>query len=65
MGPNYRDGIDGSFCSTPYEPPTNVSTLLALNGVISIAPIFETGPWNDSSTQTFVEVGCIASTGLN
>jgi hypothetical protein len=55
IGGNYRDGLDGVFCTTPYEPQTNITLFLTV-GDQNLPGLFGSGPWTDSSTQVLTNV---------
>ena len=54
IGPNYRDGLDGMFCDHPIQPQTNISATLNIGS--TPVQFFASGPWNDSSVQSLVQV---------
>jgi hypothetical protein len=55
IGGKHRDGLDGSFCTTTYEPQTNITLYLTV-GDQNLPGLFGSGPWNDSSTQVLTNV---------
>lgn len=51
VGPNYRDGLDGPFCSNPSQPATAISLQLSLGGGNNAPPLATlngSGPWNET-----------------